>query len=302
MDGQKIDLVISGSDVFVWTADDWLKLRQDHRIVGNCIGCFAKKARQINFNGLPMLLIPEEAKLLVDKGFARLTHQPALKETPTDSLKKKFEEYRNKLYNEQQECLVNQRKAQIESVMDQIVDGKKRKILGLHTRKKKIKKPLDDETQKALDSIEIDREALFQEEIKKLPQLEKLDALVQTHTAYPWGVGVIKIENWNYPSNDEESFRYKVFKDIWEQGYYVTSGQKFGCDYLAYPGDPIMYHSQLLIHCKSRHEEISVLELVADSRIASHVRKTTVFATQSKDGESIEYFSSRWADSSMEGI
>jgi tRNA splicing endonuclease len=60
-----------------------------------------------------------------------------------------------------------------------------------------------------------------------------------------------------------------------------------------------MFHSQLLIHCKNRNEEMSVTELVAGSRIGSHVRKTLVFATLSKDGESIEYFSSRWADSSM---
>lgn len=66
--------------------------------------------------------------------------------------------------------------------MDNIVEGKKRKILGLHTRKKKMKKPLDEETQKALDNIEIDREALMEEELAKVPKLEKSDALIQTHT------------------------------------------------------------------------------------------------------------------------
>ena len=60
-----------------------------------------------------------------------------------------------------------------------------------------------------------------------------------------------------------------------------------------------MFHSQLLIHCKSRNEEISILDLITEGRISSHVRKTAVSATLSKDGESIEYFSCRWADSSM---
>lgn len=66
--------------------------------------------------------------------------------------------------------------------MDQIVEGKRRKKLKLHTKKKKLKKPLDDETRKELDKIEIDREALMEEEMAKLPELEKIDALVQTHT------------------------------------------------------------------------------------------------------------------------
>ena len=66
--------------------------------------------------------------------------------------------------------------------MDQIVDGKKRKILGLNTSKKKLRQPLDDETKKALDGVEINREALMEEEIAKLPKLNKNEALVQTHT------------------------------------------------------------------------------------------------------------------------
>lgn len=60
-----------------------------------------------------------------------------------------------------------------------------------------------------------------------------------------------------------------------------------------------MFHSQLLIHCRNRNEEMSVTELVTETRIGTHVRKTTVYATLSKDSENIEYFSSRWADSSM---
>ncbi|XP_014219165.1 tRNA-splicing endonuclease subunit Sen34 [Copidosoma floridanum] len=299
MDGKKIDLTVSGSEIFVWKADDWLILRQTHRILGDCIGCIAKKPRQENISGLPLLLLPEEAKLLVEKDIGRLVQKPMLKEIPTESLKKKFEEYRNKLFLDQQDILIEKRKLQLSSVMDRIVEGKKRKLLGLDTSKKKVKKPLDDETRKALDEIEIDKEALMEEEVAKLPKIKKSDAFVQIHTAYPWNTGDIKIEMSIFPSTDEEVLKYKVFKDMWEKGYYITSGQKFGCDYLAYPGDPIMFHSQLLIYCKNRNDEISIPELIAESRIGSHVRKTLVFATLSNDGGSIEYFSSRWADSSM---
>lgn len=72
-------------------------------------------------------------------------------------------------------------------MMDQIVEGKKRKILGLRTSKKKLRKPVNEETQKALEAIEIDREALMEEEMSKLPKLEKIDALVQTHTGMHLG-------------------------------------------------------------------------------------------------------------------
>lgn len=66
--------------------------------------------------------------------------------------------------------------------MDKIIDGKKRKMLGLHTSKKNMKKPLDKKMQEALDNIEIDTESLLEEELAKLPKLKKSDALVQIHT------------------------------------------------------------------------------------------------------------------------
>jgi len=66
--------------------------------------------------------------------------------------------------------------------MDKIVEGKKRKILGLHTSKKNMKKPLDKKTREALDKIEINTQNLLEEELAKLPKLNKTEALVQTHT------------------------------------------------------------------------------------------------------------------------
>lgn len=60
-----------------------------------------------------MMLRSEEVKLLLEKGLARLIKQPILKEIPSESLKKKFEEYRDRLFIEQQQCLTDQRKAQV---------------------------------------------------------------------------------------------------------------------------------------------------------------------------------------------
>lgn len=139
MTDTKIDLALSGSEIFIWSADgkyiifrsiniisyrwinisvhieivDWLKLRQEHRILGDCIGCIAKKPRQDYISGLPMLLLPEEAKLLIEKGIGRLIQRSVLKETPSESLRKKFEEYRSKLYADQQECLIDRRRIQV---------------------------------------------------------------------------------------------------------------------------------------------------------------------------------------------
>lgn len=42
--------------------------------------------------------------------------------------------------------------------------------------------------------------------------------------------------DWNFPSTPQEKLRYNTFKDLWEKGYFISSGNKFGGDFLVYPG------------------------------------------------------------------
>jgi tRNA-splicing endonuclease subunit Sen34 len=41
---------------------------------------------------------------------------------------------------------------------------------------------------------------------------------------------------WTWPNNPKDIQKYKVYCDLWNRGYYITSGIKFGGDYLLYPG------------------------------------------------------------------
>ncbi|EGI65192.1 tRNA-splicing endonuclease subunit Sen34 [Acromyrmex echinatior] len=277
---------------------DWLKLRRDHRIIGELVGSFPKLTRQEIFLGLPLLLLPEEVTLLLEKKIACLVECTNLKTQPDESLNQRFQEYRDKLFLEQGNCLKDNRKKQvITSVMDKIIEGKKRKMLGLHTSKKNMRKPLDKKMQEALNNIEIDTESLLEEELAKLPKLKKSDALVQIHTAYPWSnKDDVKIVEWKYPLTSDQQLKYKIYKDLWERQYYITSGEKFGGDFLVYPGDPIMFHSQYIIQCKRADEEIPIMDVIAQCRLSCHVRKTLVFATYHEEEDIVKYQSFQWTE------
>lgn len=41
---------------------------------------------------------------------------------------------------------------------------------------------------------------------------------------------------WTYPSNQEERAKCAVFADLWQKGYYMGNGLRFGGDWLVYPG------------------------------------------------------------------
>lgn len=61
-------------------------------------------------------------------------------------------------------------------------------------------------------------------------------------------ININRIQNkkefkWDYPKTLTERNRCIVYQDLWEKGFYMTSGAKFGGDFLAYPGklDPNLY-------------------------------------------------------------
>lgn len=58
-----------------------------------------------------------------------------------------------------------------------------------------------------------------------------------------------------------------------------------------------MFHSQFVVQCKYKDEEMPITELVAQCRIACHVRKTLVFATYCEKEARVKYQSFQWAES-----
>lgn len=45
---------------------------------------------------------------------------------------------------------------------------------------------------------------------------------------------------WSFETNPLEVLRYRVFLHFWEMGYFLTSGGKFGGDFLIYPGNDVV--------------------------------------------------------------
>jgi hypothetical protein len=52
---------------------------------------------------------------------------------------------------------------------------------------------------------------------------------------------------WSFPHTQQQQLRVAVFADLHSRGYFLTSGSKFGGDFLAYPGDPNLYHAQFVV-------------------------------------------------------
>ena len=96
------------------------------------------------------------------------------------------------------------------------------------------------------------------------------------------------------PSQSERYSRCLVFEDLWNRGYFLTSGAKFGATFLAYRGDPLIYHAALVVTVVAENTCLPVLKLVEIGRLATSVNKTAVIATL-KNGE-VKYMQLDWSN------
>ncbi|KHJ45289.1 putative tRNA intron endonuclease [Trichuris suis] len=79
---------------------------------------------------------------------------------------------------------------------------------------------------------------------------------------------------------EEEKMRYvpKNIVSALRRNFYITSGLKFGCHFLLYPGDPLRYHASHMFIYLPRHQRLTAKEMTAYCRLANHVRKTVMIA------------------------
>lgn len=77
--------------------------------------------------------------------------------------------------------------------------------------------------------------------------------------------------------------RRVVFDDLRRRGYYISCGAKFGADFLAYAGDPQLFHAALAVVVVNGHNDIAAKDVVALGRLGDSTRKRTVLAWSSDD-------------------
>lgn len=292
--------------LFIWNANDVSLIRREYRIVGNLVGSLPRQPFQNSQLGLPLQLLAEEAMLLIEKGYAEVLVNKRLEGKPTKEEKELLHRLREDLYHQQSNLYRNERKQTIISMADRIVEGKRKRLLDKlqgKERKKKQKKSPSVETDKDDGSgnstvikelEELDKNAVIEEEIKKIPNFSADSCMVQIFTGCPWSTteDLVKAE-WIFPATEREKLRYHVFQDLWEKGHYLTSGIKFGCDFLAYPGDPLRYHALYIVVCILPSKHFTPMDLIVYGRLGTQVKKTVILASYSSDN-TLQYISLKW--------
>ncbi|KAG1686623.1 hypothetical protein DVH05_006418 [Phytophthora capsici] len=80
--------------------------------------------------------------------------------------------------------------------------------------------------------------------------------------------------------------RLRVFRDLWDRGYTVTFGSKFGADFLIYKDNPRTSHAVALVVVKGYEEDFARVDVVSFCRVAKMVKKGLIFASVRGNKES----------------
>jgi tRNA-splicing endonuclease subunit Sen34 len=258
-----IEIRVVDDRAYVYDAQACVYLRSQHRLVGVMVGSLPGYRSQDVARGLPLELSPEEATLCIERGWATMAFE---RDCESDAFKA-----------HRADVMANA----APSTSEMVKVGQKRPAAKLDSRgwggggggggkKTKPKENLHG-WQKIVGSSFVN-----------IPLANATDGD---------GKG-----SWSFPSNTKERERYAVFKDLHDRQYSLTSGAKFGSDYLVYPGDPILYHAHYTVRIVSWEATLHPLVIAATTRMAHAARKNFVIAAvrevkddDAKDDDSVAY-------------
>ena len=293
-------------------------IRKEYNICGVLIGGLPQAPQQNVFLGLPLELMPEEARLLVQKGVAYVhddvkSHKRAFLATGLSSDERKA----------YQAALRKQGLSAAREASKRTDDRKKEALkqrLGTENWNdvpENMLKPAPERTRKDIGpngdvqsrlSDENENEMLFASPMNSFPPPPGRSrgssvassagpepyAITPTTSCPPLQTSPRSPDEHTPLSETLQS--YPLFKHLHKEGYFMAPGLRFGCQYVAYPGDPLRFHSHFLCNGMDWDQEFDLLDLVGGGRLGTGVKKGFLIGGRKEIKEGVSNSSGDKAD------
>ncbi|GBB86151.1 hypothetical protein RclHR1_01260022 [Rhizophagus clarus] len=299
---------VSNKKALLWNIEEIRFLRENYRIVGSFIGCLPRYPLQNQLFGLPMTLLNEEVTLLLSKGIIILVDDKKSHQSPTNAQIKKFEQISLEEEDKQLQEYINfieEKKSKIENLrknnnLSQDIKEKKNKAkkTGLNDLKENTLLQQKQESQD-LENINVEDKTSKAKGFAPVINIKTLSA------SFAWynvnencfdSIDIAKQNNlWTWPNTLKDIQKYKIYCDLWNKGYYITSGIKFGGDYLLYPGDPLRYHSHFIATVLDTDKTISPMDIITFGRLGTSVKKSYMLCSWNQQEDKAIYFCLEWS-------
>ena len=294
---------------FLFDVDDVLHVRRVHHICGVFVGGIPHVPHQNVFLGLPLELMPEEARLLVEQGHAYVVddvkaHKRALLGERRDN----HHGGNNGMSSEERKAILHTLKTQGRDAARaaQKKSGEKREKALIELQEKKTKKNntrednrLNEKSAQSTASAAVNESTdgstngeppkktndLFQPDLEPLPSSSTAATANERFYITPTTSSLIFSSQSQSQSLSQSQIKalppvpsssYPLFIHLHANNYFLAPGLRFGCQYMAYPGDPLRYHSHFLANGLGWDEEFDLLDLVGGGRLGTGVKKSFV--------------------------
>ncbi|MCJ1409248.1 tRNA-splicing endonuclease subunit [Ptychographa xylographoides] len=251
-------------------------LRKTHHILGVLIGTLPQIPQQNVFLGLPLELMPEEARLLSEKGLAYVVDDLEWQQKGMASISmEQRRAFRRGLAREGKEASKAAERKKMESTERAV----RRLRLGSTPSREATASPRGQPEQTADTE---DPEALL---FLSTPQSHGPPSTSGSHSlseaAQAWAITPTTSypplqsppNDLSRPLPDTKISSYALFKYLHSRDYYMSPGLRFGCEFLVYPGDPLRFHSHFLAVGFEWDEEFDLMNLVGGGRLGTGVKK-----------------------------
>lgn len=278
-------------------------LRRTHNILGVLVGTLPQAPQQNVFLGLPLQLMPEEARLLVEMRIAHIVYDNEWHaEMMSTITQQQRDEYKQGIVR----MGIGAGKSAEREKAERTARAMQKLKLKNGTKNDGVDKSSDELVR---NKIANDRDDLFGH-ITPMADHESTSES-STTSLESWGITPTTAFSSmleppvraDRPLPRVEASRYALFKHLHAHDYFISPGLRFGCQFTVYPGDPLRFHSHFLAVAADWDEEIDLLDIVGGGRLGTGVKKgymigglepTIPDKGQKRNGEQVRTFCIEW--------
>ncbi|KAK6097248.1 tRNA-splicing endonuclease subunit Sen34 [Batrachochytrium dendrobatidis] len=220
-------------------------LRRKWRIIGGFVGSLVLSPLQNTLHGLPLLLSPEQVHFLISNGVGVLINDELSHLIPTaadiECQRVELSEQMDTYNAMQIRYAAHMTKIHLETMHQKDTTGR---------------------IQSALNS--------------SIPPSIPVSTNHQSNSL-PWYNAVPVDPGLGVHLQSRQNIRNTVFLFLWRAGWFISSGSKFGGDFLLYPRDPSLCHAMYIVKIVDSDQQITGADIVRAGRLATFSKKIFMY-------------------------
>ncbi|WFD29729.1 tRNA-intron lyase [Malassezia sp. CBS 17886] len=277
---ERVPIHLAHGAAYLWERRDVERVRKQHRLCGLLSGTLPLIPQQNVFLGLPLRMLPEEVVFLLRTGNAVLIDDERAYDEPTPAERDAFLKLEADSIAQQRVRVRAQQEEHRQKMEDAVATDDAARGRRLARRQAADTKG-EENTDPGVDASHAAPPYLHYTAGSSAhapgfcPRTRAMTDDPSLVNAYTSLRDAAAARVWAYPQTVEERARCAVFEDLHSKGNFLSTGLRFGGDFVVYPGDPLRYHSHYTATVLATPDTpLHAFHVIAAGRLGTAVKKS----------------------------